>query len=150
MDVFHKRSVVFLDKVEQVAKRLGGGLKQGELFTCFVGFGTKKGFDQLNDKLLFHAIDRLGIVSNANVMDAVDVNPGICLDGFQKRGFVFGELEQVIENDDFTRVVYGDGSFQIVERRRIVFKGGFEFGDERFAGEDIDDGYATYDLWTGL
>ena len=106
VDVFHKRSVVFLDKVKQVAKRLGGGLKQGELFACFVGFGTKKGFNQLNNILLFHAIDRLGIVSNTNVVYRIDVYAGICLDRFQKRGFVFGEFDQVIENNDFTRVIY--------------------------------------------
>jgi hypothetical protein len=45
VDVFHKRSVVFLDKVEQVTKRLGSGLKQRELFACLVGFGPEKGFD---------------------------------------------------------------------------------------------------------
>ena len=104
----------------------------------------------MNDKLLFHAIDCFGIVSNTDVVYRIDVDAGICLDRFQKRGFVFCKFEQVIENNDFTRVVYGDGSFQIVERRRIVFKGGFVFGDEGFAGEDIDNGNATNDLWTGL
>ena len=141
---------MFLDEIEQVAERLRRHLVPGEFLARLVAFRPEKGFQKLHNVLLLHTIFGFYRIADTNFVDRVAINARIGFDVFYERFLVLCYFYQIVEKNDFARIVDGNRAFQFIKGGRVVFKRGFVLENGRFSSEYIDDGNAIHDLGATL